>query len=164
MKKLIRIAAPVMAMALMSGSPMFAHAQSTPTQTAQNADWNTPPAGSEQAKQGYRDGRIRRYKLKRSDGGGRGQPGSNAAPGAGEFQVQAIFRLTIHLAVLGNQRPHVFQPALCDGLVAMTAGVRHSCVFAHHPMKIRRQDDSRTACICGSNLFTKLSRREAAAA
>jgi hypothetical protein len=56
MKKLIRIAAPVMAMALMSGSPMFAHAQSTPTQTAQSADWNTPPAGSEQAKQGYRDG------------------------------------------------------------------------------------------------------------
>jgi hypothetical protein len=58
MKKLIRMATPVMAMALLSGSTLFAHAQNTPMQpsTAQSADWNNPPAGSEQAKQGYRDG------------------------------------------------------------------------------------------------------------
>ncbi len=45
-------------MALMSGSTLFAHAQNTPTpiSSTQSADWNSPPAGSEQAKQGYRDG------------------------------------------------------------------------------------------------------------
>jgi hypothetical protein len=55
MKKLIRIATPLMAVALMSGAPLFAHAQTTQTQT-QTPEWNTPPAGSQEAQQGYRDG------------------------------------------------------------------------------------------------------------
>lgn len=58
MKKLIRSATPILAMALMSGSTLFAHAQNTPSQnsTAETADWTHPPAGTDQAKQGYRDG------------------------------------------------------------------------------------------------------------
>jgi outer membrane murein-binding lipoprotein Lpp len=56
MKKLIRMATPLMAVALMSGAPLFAHAQNNQEQTSQVQDWNTPPAGTEQAQQGYRDG------------------------------------------------------------------------------------------------------------
>ena len=56
MKKLIRVATPLMAVALMSGAPFFAHAQNNQAQTSQVQDWNTPPAGTEQAQQGYRDG------------------------------------------------------------------------------------------------------------
>jgi hypothetical protein len=56
--KLIRFATPLIAVALMSSAPILAHAQESQkgnqTQTAQ--DWNTPPAGTEQAQQGYRDG------------------------------------------------------------------------------------------------------------
>ena len=55
MKKLIRIATPLMAVALMSGAPIFAHAQNQ-TSSAQTQEWNTPPQGTEQAQQGYRDG------------------------------------------------------------------------------------------------------------
>jgi hypothetical protein len=56
MKKLIRIATPLMAVALMSGAPFFAHAQQmTETQTKAQ-EWNTPPAGTPEAQQGYRDG------------------------------------------------------------------------------------------------------------
>ncbi len=55
MKKLIRIATPLMAVALMSGAPLFAHAQTSQTQT-QTPEWNTPPAGTPEAQQGYRDG------------------------------------------------------------------------------------------------------------
>jgi hypothetical protein len=54
MKTLIRIAAPVMAIALLSAAPLFVHAQQQNSATVQ--DWNTPPAGTEQAQQGYRDG------------------------------------------------------------------------------------------------------------
>ncbi|NYF78468.1 hypothetical protein [Granulicella arctica] len=54
MKTLIRFAAPVMAVALLSGAPLFAHAQAENSAVAQ--DWNTPPPGTEQAQQGYRDG------------------------------------------------------------------------------------------------------------
>jgi hypothetical protein len=55
--KLNRIAAPLMAVVLMSGAPFFAHAQNSQNQN-QTAiqDWNTPPAGTEQAQQGFRDG------------------------------------------------------------------------------------------------------------
>ena len=53
--KLTRIATPLIAVALMSGAPLFAHAQTTPN-AAQTEEWNTPPAGTEQAQQGYRDG------------------------------------------------------------------------------------------------------------
>ncbi|WP_158794520.1 hypothetical protein [Granulicella sp. L60] len=56
MKKLIRIATPLIAVALMSGAPLFAHAQNNQATTSQVQDWNTPPAGTEQAQQGYRDG------------------------------------------------------------------------------------------------------------
>ncbi len=58
MKKLTRIATPLMAVALMSGATLFAHAQNNQaaTSSAQAQDWNTPPAGTEQAQQGYRDG------------------------------------------------------------------------------------------------------------
>ncbi|HMH15482.1 MAG TPA: hypothetical protein VK578_20450 [Edaphobacter sp.] len=53
--KLTRIATPLIAVALMSGAPLFAHAQNTQN-AAQTEEWNTPPAGTEQAQQGYRDG------------------------------------------------------------------------------------------------------------
>jgi hypothetical protein len=61
MKKLTRIATPLMAVAIMTSVPFMTLAQSSPTtgsQTQNNAtqDWNTPPAGTEQAQQGYRDG------------------------------------------------------------------------------------------------------------
>jgi hypothetical protein len=61
MKKVIRFTAPVIALALMSIAPAFVRAQNSTTKTnqTQNApteDWNTPPAGTEQAQQGYRDG------------------------------------------------------------------------------------------------------------
>jgi len=58
MKKLNRIATPLIAVALMSSVPFMTLAQSSQAgnQTQNNAtqDWNTPPAG--QAQQGYRDG------------------------------------------------------------------------------------------------------------
>jgi len=60
MKKLNRIATPLIAVALMSSVPFMTLAQSSQAgnQTQNNAtqDWNTPPAGTEQAQQGYRDG------------------------------------------------------------------------------------------------------------
>lgn len=55
--KLNRIAAPLMAVVLMSGAPILAHAQNSQNQnSAAVQDWNTPPAGTEQAQQGFRDG------------------------------------------------------------------------------------------------------------
>jgi outer membrane murein-binding lipoprotein Lpp len=55
--KLNRIAAPLMAVVLMSGAPIFAHAQNSQNQSSTAVqDWNTPPAGTEQAQQGFRDG------------------------------------------------------------------------------------------------------------
>jgi hypothetical protein len=57
MKNITRLAAPLIAVALMSGAHLFAHAQDTHAQVqAQSQDWNTPPAGTEQAQQGFRDG------------------------------------------------------------------------------------------------------------
>ena len=60
MNKVLRFTAPVIALALMSIAPAFVRAQnSTKNNQTQNApvqDWNTPPAGTEQAQQGYRDG------------------------------------------------------------------------------------------------------------
>ncbi len=58
MKNLIRFAVPALAVVMMSGSAAVAQTQnSNSTQTAsQTQDWNTPPAGTEQAQQGYRDG------------------------------------------------------------------------------------------------------------
>jgi len=58
MKKIFRIATPLMAVALMSGASSFALAQNAQNQNAstQVQDWNTPPAGTEQAQQGFRDG------------------------------------------------------------------------------------------------------------
>jgi hypothetical protein len=52
--KLTRIATPLIAVALMSGAPLFAHAQTQ--NAAQTEEWNTPPVGTEQTQQGYRDG------------------------------------------------------------------------------------------------------------
>jgi len=56
-----------MAVALMTSAPIFAHAQNSQTQSsaAQTQDWNTPPAGTEQAQQGFRDG-IEAAKLDRA--------------------------------------------------------------------------------------------------
>jgi hypothetical protein len=57
MKKLIRIATPLIAVAMMT-SPMIALAQSSQTGNAtqnNSTDWSAPPAGTEQA-QAYRDG------------------------------------------------------------------------------------------------------------
>jgi hypothetical protein len=60
MKKLIRIATPLIAVAIMTSVPFMALAQSSQagnqTQNSATQDWNTPPAGTEQAQQGYRDG------------------------------------------------------------------------------------------------------------
>lgn len=57
MKKTLRFATPLIAVALMSIAPAFVRAQDSAknSQTA-TAEWNTPPAGTEQAQQGYRDG------------------------------------------------------------------------------------------------------------
>jgi hypothetical protein len=52
--KLTRFATPLIAVALMSSAPLFALAQTQ--NAAQTEEWNTPPAGTEQAQQGYRDG------------------------------------------------------------------------------------------------------------
>jgi hypothetical protein len=60
MKNTLRFTAPVIALAMMSIAPAFVRAQDSmknnQTQTAQTEEWNTPPAGTEQAQQGYRDG------------------------------------------------------------------------------------------------------------
>jgi len=68
MSKLTRIATPLIAVAIMSSVPFMTLAQNSPegnatqksaTQpTTQSAieEWNTPPAGTEQAQQGFRDG------------------------------------------------------------------------------------------------------------
>jgi hypothetical protein len=55
--KLTRIATPLMAVAIMSSVPFMALAQNSQSgNQTQTADWNTPPAGTEQAQQGYKDG------------------------------------------------------------------------------------------------------------
>ena len=56
MKKTIRFATPLIAVALMSGASFFAHAQDNQTPKTQSQSWNTPPAGTEQAQSAYRDG------------------------------------------------------------------------------------------------------------
>jgi hypothetical protein len=60
MSKLSRIATPLMAVAIMSSAPFMALAQGSQsgnqTQNSAAQDWNTPPAGTEQEQQGYRDG------------------------------------------------------------------------------------------------------------
>jgi hypothetical protein len=54
--KLTRIATPLIAVAMMSSTPFMALAQNSPqTQNSSTQDWNSPPAGTEQA-QAYRDG------------------------------------------------------------------------------------------------------------
>lgn len=63
--KLTRIAMPLVAVALMSASPILASAQNTVSAKQEAQDWNTPPAGTEQAQQGYRDG-VEAYKLDRA--------------------------------------------------------------------------------------------------
>lgn len=56
MSKLTRIATPLIAVAMMSSTPFLALAQTTPqTQNSATQDWNSPPAGTEQA-QAYKDG------------------------------------------------------------------------------------------------------------
>jgi hypothetical protein len=60
--KLNRIATPLIAVAIMSSVPFMTLAQNATqnnhTINAKDAaqDWNTPPAGTEQAQQGFRDG------------------------------------------------------------------------------------------------------------
>jgi hypothetical protein len=60
MSKLTRIATPLIAVAIMSSVPFMTLAQNSQAgnQTSNKAtqDWNTPPAGTEQAQQGFRDG------------------------------------------------------------------------------------------------------------
>ena len=55
MNKTIRMATPLIAVALVSGASFFAHAQNQAPST-QSQSWNTPPAGTEQAQSAYRDG------------------------------------------------------------------------------------------------------------
>jgi hypothetical protein len=54
--KISCIATPLIAVALMSGASSVALAQNSQNAPAQTQDWNTPPAGTEQAQLGYRDG------------------------------------------------------------------------------------------------------------
>lgn len=54
--KIFRIATPLIAVALMSGASSVALAQNAQSTPAQTQDWNTPPAGTEQVQQGFRDG------------------------------------------------------------------------------------------------------------
>jgi hypothetical protein len=61
MTKQNRFAASLMAAALFTGaSSLYAQNAAAPQQapytTSANQDWNTPPPGTEQAQQGYRDG------------------------------------------------------------------------------------------------------------
>ncbi|HEY0263437.1 MAG TPA: hypothetical protein VGC07_02835 [Granulicella sp.] len=57
MKTIIRIATPVLAIALMSGVSSFAQSVQPQNNNAAAAqDWNTPPTGTEQSQQGFRDG------------------------------------------------------------------------------------------------------------
>jgi hypothetical protein len=62
MSKLSRFATPLIAVAIMSSVPFMTLAQNsqmgnaTQDSAAATQDWNTPPAGTEQAQQGYRDG------------------------------------------------------------------------------------------------------------
>lgn len=54
--KITRIAMPLIAVALMGASPILASAQYTVSAKQDVQDWNTPPAGTEQDQQAYRDG------------------------------------------------------------------------------------------------------------
>jgi hypothetical protein len=60
MSRITRIATPLMAVAIMSSAPFIALAQNSQTgnqtQSSATQDWNTPPSGTEQAQQGFRDG------------------------------------------------------------------------------------------------------------
>ena len=56
MKKLSLIATTLIAVVLMSGAPLFAHAQNQQATTTESQSWNTPPPGTEQAQAAYRDG------------------------------------------------------------------------------------------------------------
>jgi hypothetical protein len=58
MNKTIRIATPLLAVALMSGASFFAHAQTNQAPVAPSQSWNTPPPGTEQAQSAYRDGLL----------------------------------------------------------------------------------------------------------
>ena len=56
MKKISCIATPLIAVALMTGASVSALAQNSQKTTTAVQDWNTPPAGTEQEQQGFRDG------------------------------------------------------------------------------------------------------------
>jgi len=60
MSRLTRIATPLMTVVLISSAPFVALAQNSPagnpTSNTVTQDWNTPPPGTEQAQQGFRDG------------------------------------------------------------------------------------------------------------
>lgn len=65
MRKVHRLATPLMAAAIMISVPFMALAQNSQagnqagnqnTNSTAAQDWNTPPAGTEQAQQGFRDG------------------------------------------------------------------------------------------------------------
>ena len=56
MKIQSRIAASLMAAALFTGASSLYAQNPSQNQNAPVQEWNTPPAGTEQAQQGYRDG------------------------------------------------------------------------------------------------------------
>ena len=56
MSKLTRIATPLIAVAIMSSVPFITLAQAAQSNNSATQDWNTPPTGTEQAQQGFRDG------------------------------------------------------------------------------------------------------------
>jgi hypothetical protein len=56
MKKAIRLATPLIAVALMGGAPLFAHAQNQPAATTEDKSWQTPPPGTKDAQAAYTAG------------------------------------------------------------------------------------------------------------
>ena len=56
MKHVIRIATPLIAVALMGSAPFFARAQNQPATTTENSSWQTPPPGTKDAQAAYTSG------------------------------------------------------------------------------------------------------------
>jgi hypothetical protein len=114
MRKLTRIATPLMAAAIMSSVSFLALAQNSQmgNQNQNNAavqDWNTPPAGTEQAQQGFKDG-IEAAKLDKLAN----RPVSYKAS-----------HLYVHPPVKGNEAKDAYRSAFQSGYqaaVAHTAG------------------------------------------
>jgi hypothetical protein len=56
MKHVIRIATPLIAVALMGAAPSYGHAQNQPAATTEDTSWQTPPPGTKEAQAAYTAG------------------------------------------------------------------------------------------------------------